>query len=85
MTLLCKAPDRSGSIVAGKPGGQAASGTPLKVRVTRAELLERPGGAAVGSVRLGQPVRATGRARGGWREITTDTGETGWVRVGVVG
>ena len=85
VTLLCKAPDRSGSIVAGKPGGQAASGTPLKVRVTRAELLERPGGAAVGSVRLDQPVRATGRARDGWREITTDTGETGWVRSGVVG
>ena len=84
VTLLCKAPDPSGSIVAGS-GASAASGVPLKVVVTRAELFERPDGAAVGSVRLGQPVRATGRERGGWREIVTDTGETGWVRAKVVG
>jgi RNA polymerase sigma factor (sigma-70 family) len=84
VTMLCKAPDPSGSIVAGQGAG-AASGTPLKVRVTRADLLERPGGAAVGSVRLGQPVRATGRARDGWREIVTDTGETGWVRAKTAG
>jgi RNA polymerase sigma factor (sigma-70 family) len=84
VTMLCKAPDPSGSIVAGSGAG-AASGKPLKVRVTRAELLQRPGGAAVGSVRLGQPVRATGRARDGWREIVTDTGETGWVRAKVLG
>ena len=81
VTLLCKAPDPSGSIVAGKGAG-AASGTPLKVVVTRAELFQRPSGAAVGSVRLGQPVRATGRERDGWRQIVTDTGETGWVRDG---
>jgi RNA polymerase sigma factor (sigma-70 family) len=79
VTLLCKAPDPSGSIVAGG-GASAASGTPLKVIATRAELLRRPGGAAVGSVRLGQPVRATGRTRSGWLEIVTDTGEQGWVR-----
>ena len=84
MTLLCKAPDPSGSIVAGS-GASAASGAPLKVVVTRAELFKRPNGAAVGSVRLGQPVRATGRERDGWREIVTDTGETGWVRERVVG
>ena len=84
VTLLCKAPDPSGSIVAGKGAG-AASGTPLKVVVTRAELFKRPNGAAVGSVRLGQPVRATGRKRDGWRQIVTDTGETGWVRAKVVG
>jgi len=53
--------------------------------VTRAALFQRPGGAAVGSVRLGQPVRATGRDRDGWRQIVTDTGETGWVRAKVVG
>jgi RNA polymerase sigma factor (sigma-70 family) len=82
ISLLCKVPDRSGSIVAGG-GASAASGTPMKVRVTRAELLERPGGAAVGSVRLGQPVRATGRKRDGWLQIVTDTGETGWVRENV--
>ena len=79
VTLLCKAPSGSGSIVAGG-GASAASGEQLKVAVTRAELLARPGGAAVGSVRLGQPVRATGRERDGWREIVTDTGEQGWVR-----
>ena len=83
VTLLCKAPDPSGSIVAGS-GASAASGTPMKVVVTRAELFARPRGAAVGSVRLGQPVRATGRARDGWREIVTDTGENGWVRAKVV-
>ena len=53
--------------------------------MTRAALFQRPGGAAVGSVRLGQPVRATGRDRDGWRQIVTDTGETGWVRAKVVG
>jgi RNA polymerase sigma factor (sigma-70 family) len=83
VTLLCKAPSASGSIVAGG-GASAASGTPLKVIVRRAELFERPGGAAVGSVRLGQPVRATGGERKGWREIVTDTGEQGWVRAKVV-
>jgi len=79
VTLLCKAPDPSGSIVAGG-GASAASGTPMKVIVARADLLQRPGGAAVGSVRLGQPVRTTGRMRNGWLEIVTDTGERGWVR-----
>jgi uncharacterized protein YgiM (DUF1202 family) len=78
VTVLCKAPDASGSIVAGTGAG-AASGRPLKVVVTRAELYQRPNGAAVGSVRLGQPVRVTGRRRDGWVEIVTDTGETGWV------
>jgi RNA polymerase sigma factor (sigma-70 family) len=79
VSLLCKAPSASGSIVAGG-GASAASGTPMKVAVARADLLERPGGAAVGSVRLGQPVRATDRSRAGWVEIVTDTGEQGWVR-----
>jgi RNA polymerase sigma factor (sigma-70 family) len=83
VTMLCKAPSSSGSIGAGGGAG-AASGAPLKVAVTRAELFARPGGAAVGSVRLGQPVRATGRKRAGWREIVTDTGETGWVRASTV-
>ena len=82
--MLCKRPDRSGSIVAATPRGHAASGATLHVKVRRAELFERPGGAAVGSVRLGQPVRA-GKARDGWRRVTTDTGETGWVRDRVVG
>jgi hypothetical protein len=85
VTVLCKRPDASGSIVAGRPQGRAASGATLHVKVTRAELLQRPRGAAVGSVRLGQPVRAQGRARDGWRKVRTDTGETGWVPAGAVG
>ena len=83
ITMLCKAPDATGSIVAGKAGAAAASGALLRVRVRSAELLAAPGGAAVGSVRLGQPVRAlarTGAARPGWKRIRTDTGESGWVR-----
>jgi RNA polymerase sigma factor (sigma-70 family) len=82
LTMLCKAPDTTGSIVAGGARAGAASGALLRVKV-RSELLVAPGGAAVGSVRVGQPVRAlpaTGRARPGWRRIRTDTGETGWVR-----
>ena len=85
VTVLCKRPDASGSIVAGRSQGRAASGVALHVKVTRAELFERPGGAAVGSVRLGQPVRTSGERRDGWRKVTTDTGETGWVRARVVG
>jgi hypothetical protein len=85
VTVLCKRPDASGSIVAGTPQGRAASGSTLHVKVTRAELFQRPGGAAVGSVRRGQPVRASGDSRDGWRKVTTDTGETGWVRANVVG
>jgi RNA polymerase sigma factor (sigma-70 family) len=85
VTVLCKRPDASGSIVAGRPQGRAASGATLHVKVTRAELLRRPRGAAVGSVRLGQPVRAQGRARDGWRKVRTDTGETGWVPAAAVG
>jgi RNA polymerase sigma factor (sigma-70 family) len=85
VTMLCKRPDATGSIVAGPPHGGAASGFTLHVKVMRAELFRRPGGAAVGSVRLGQPVRASGDPRDGWRKVTTDTGETGWVRVHVVG
>jgi RNA polymerase sigma factor (sigma-70 family) len=85
VTVLCKRPDRSGSIVAGRPQGRAANGITLHVKVTRAELFRRPGGAAVGSVRLGQPVRTSGNAQDGWRRVTTDTGEKGWLRARVVG
>jgi hypothetical protein len=85
VTVLCKKPDASGSIVAGTPQGHAAGEITLHVKVPRAELLQRPGGAAVGSVRLGQPVRTTGSGSRGWRRVTTDTGETGWVRASVIG
>lgn len=85
VTVLCKAPDASGSIVAGRPMARAAGGARLRVRVDRAELFESPGGAAVGSVRRDQPVRAVGPVKNGWRRVTTDTGATGWVRANVVG
>lgn len=85
VTVLCKARDGSGSIVAGRPMARAAAGAMLHVRVDRAELFESPGGAAVGSVRRDQPVRAAGPAKDGWRRVKTDTGVTGWVRANVVG
>ncbi len=82
VSLLCKAPDARGSIVA----GGAAGGPTRRVRVARSELLVRPGGAAVGSVRFGQPVQALGRATtAGWQRIRTDAGATGWVRATVLG
>jgi len=73
--------------VAGKSAGFgfATRDTPGAFSLTNFEVSGRDRDRVRGSVRLGQPVRATGRARGGWREITTDTGETGWVRRGVVG
>ena len=83
VSLLCKAPDARGSIVAGASARKvrAGGGATLNVRVKRTELLERPNGAAVGSVRFGQPVRALGRAtEAGWQRIRTDTGAAGWVR-----
>ena len=63
LTMLCKAPDATGSIVAGGTGATASSGALLRVKVRSAELLVAPGGAAVGSVRLGQPVRALAHGR----------------------
>jgi len=88
VSILCKAPDARGSIVAGSPlRAPGAAGTRiLRVRVARSELFERPGGAAVGSVRFGQPVQTLGRAtQSGWRRVRTDTGATGWVRAHALG
>jgi len=86
VAVLCKAPAASGSIVAGRGSARSAgaAGEPRRVRVERAELFESPGGAAVGSVRLGQPVRVRGDVRGGWQKVRTDTGATGWVRASVL-
>ena len=88
IAVLCKAPDTRGSIVATSPLTAApATGTALRrVRVERSELLVRPGGDAVGSVRFGQPIEVLGRATtAGWQRIRTDTGDTGWVRTSVLG
>ena len=64
-----------------------AAGKPiLLVKVARSELLVRPGGGAVSSVRFGQPVQPLGRATAaGWQRIRTDVGDTGWVRTTVLG
>jgi hypothetical protein len=88
VSVLCKAPDARGSIVAASPLTAArAAGRPiLHVHVERSELLLRPRGAAVGSVRFAQPVQPLGRAtNAGWQRIRLDTGLTGWVRTTVLG
>lgn len=88
VSILCRAPDAHGSIVAGSP--LTATGAPgsriLRVRVEHSELFARPGGAAVGSVRFGRPVQTLGRAtEAGWQRIRTDTGARGWVRSRALG
>ncbi len=81
--VLCKKPDAHDSIVAGSTVG--GTGSTRRVRVQRAELLVRPGGAAVGSVRFGRRVEALGHATpAGWQRIRADTGETGWVPASVL-
>jgi len=82
--VLCKKPDARGSIVA--RSRLSASRPVVRVRVARSELLVRPGGAAVGSVRFEQPVQTLGSpTAAGWQRIRTDTGVTGWVRAKVLG
>lgn len=86
--VLCKAPDADGSIVAkSRLRAASAAGKPIRrVRVERSELLVRPRGAALGSVRFAQPVQVLGRATTtGWQRIRTDAGVTGWVRTTVLG
>ena len=84
VSVLCKAPDGSGSIVA---NSALSAGKPIRlVKVAGSELLVRPGGAAVSSVRFDQPVQPLGRATAaGWQRIRTDVGDTGWVRTTVLG
>jgi hypothetical protein len=84
VSVLCKAPDAHRSIVA---NSSLSPGKPiLRVKVARSELLVRPGGAAVSSVRFRQPVQPLGRATAaGWQRIRTDVGDTGWVRTTVLG
>jgi RNA polymerase sigma factor (sigma-70 family) len=80
--ILCKRPDREGSIVADDPGRvrAARSGDALTIRVRSGYLHTSPDGPVAGSVRFGQPVRQIGEPRGDWTRIVTDTGERGWVR-----
>jgi RNA polymerase sigma factor (sigma-70 family) len=88
VSVLCRAPDARGSLVARSPlSAGGAAGRPIRhVRVERSELLVRPHGAALGSVHFAQPVQPLGRATtGGWQRIRTDAGDTGWVRTAVLG
>ena len=86
--VLCKRPDREGSIVAGRRRGAtpfaAERRAAFRVRVRTAHLHAAPAGAVVGSVRLGQPVEGRGAPRDGWVRVLTDTGVRGWVRSDVL-
>jgi len=79
--MLCKRPARGGSIVAARPGAAIAAASRPAHACAPALLRTAPaGGAVVGSVRLGQPVRVVATARdGAWLRVATDTGERGWV------
>ena len=75
--ILCRRPAAGGSI---RAADQRSSAAPTaRVAVREALLRVRPGGAATGSVRLGQPVRVLRRS-GGWSRVSTDAGRSGWVR-----
>ncbi len=82
--VLCKRPDREGSIVADRPreprAFSAGARATLRVRAPSAYLHESPAGEVVGSVRRGQPVEGRGEPRDGWQRVVTDTGERGWLR-----
>ena len=84
VTVLCKRPDASGSIVAGPPQGRAASGITLHVKVRRAELFQRRAAPPSAPSASASPSAPAASRRAGWRKVTTDTGETGWVRARVV-
>lgn len=77
LTMLCKRPAASGSIVA---ADQRAAARPThRVISDDALLREAPrGDAASGSVRRGQPVAVRARD-GAWSRVVTDTGERGWI------
>jgi len=87
--VLCRRPDREGSIVADRPRppqAHSAGADRARFTVTAASafLHEAPGGGVVGSVRRGQPVEGRGEPRDGWQRVAADTGERGWVRAGVL-
>jgi hypothetical protein len=88
--VLCKRPDREGSIVADRPAqprtfSAGAGREVFRVQAPSAYLYESPAGEVVGSVRRGQPVTGRGEPSDGWQRVTTDTGEQGWVRSDVLG
>lgn len=76
LTMLCKRPAGSGSIVA---ADQRAAERPTHRVAAETILLVSPGGDARGTLRRGQPVAVVAR-EGRWRRVVADTGERGWVR-----
>ena len=89
VSVLCKRPDREGSIVAsGRSGGRrgfaAGVGDELEVTARSASVHAVPAGPVIGTVRRAQPVDTRGRAQDGWIPVVTDTDERGWVREDVV-
>ena len=75
--ILCRRPAAGGSI---RAADQRSSAAPTaQVAVREALLRVHAGGAATGSVRLGQPVRVLRRS-GDWSHVSTDAGRSGWVR-----
>lgn len=83
VSILCKLPDDSGSVVAGEPGEARAAGTRDTVRVSapHAYLHVSPNGPVRGSVRLGQPLTLLGAPREGFQRVVTDQDVRGWVPV----
>lgn len=81
VSILCKVPDRRGSVVAPDPGQARAAGAreTARVVVPDAYLHVSPGGPVRGSVRLGQPLTLAGEPREGFQRVVTDQGVRGWV------
>jgi RNA polymerase sigma factor (sigma-70 family) len=82
VAVLCKRPNRGGSIVAGGGAGAAGAAAPRRTLVRTAGFLyvKASRGSVVGTVRREQPVTIVARSRGGsWLRVVTDTGQRGWV------
>jgi RNA polymerase sigma factor (sigma-70 family) len=81
VSILCRRPDATGALVAdGRKADAAERRSIATVCVRHAFLRDRPGGAAHGSVGLGEPVKSE-RRRGSWREVQTQFGAHGWLPV----
>jgi RNA polymerase sigma factor (sigma-70 family) len=87
LAVLCKRADASGSLLPGgrTPLTRGPTSSTVQVGVRSSYLRVSPGGGVRGSVRLGQPVRLVGAPRGGWQQVVTDAGETGWLPVSALG
>jgi RNA polymerase sigma factor (sigma-70 family) len=79
VAMLCRRPSPDGRMAPGREPRVLARPTTLGTPCRRhVYLVDRPGGAAVGSLRLGQPLAVTA-SRPGWRRVRTEFGSSGWV------